>query len=91
MPNLGKWWIIAIGVLVAAALFLAMQFTNREMRESGQTSTEHLKQESGDDPHEHRLTGSLERNRPDQVVSILTRQATSDRTPIGLLLHRIAR
>jgi hypothetical protein len=52
MPGLGQGWIIAIGVLVAAALFLAMQFTNRGMQEGGQPTTEHLQQESGDDPGE---------------------------------------
>jgi hypothetical protein len=52
MPNLGKWWIIAIGVIVVAALFLAMRFTNMEMRQGGQPSTDQLQQESGDDPGE---------------------------------------
>ena len=52
MPILGKWWIIAIGVLVVAALFIAMRFTNIKMQEGGQPSPEHLRQESGDDPGE---------------------------------------
>jgi hypothetical protein len=53
MPNLGRWWwIILFGGLLAAALFVAMQFTLVEMQEAGQPSPEHLQQESGDDPGE---------------------------------------
>ncbi len=47
MPNLGKWWIILIGVLVVAALFVAMRFTNVEMQEGGR-----LLLSSGNDPGE---------------------------------------
>ena len=53
MPSLGRWWwLILFGVLLAAALFLAMQFTIVEMQEAGQPFAEHLQQESGDDPGE---------------------------------------
>jgi ABC-type dipeptide/oligopeptide/nickel transport system permease subunit len=51
MPS-RNWWIIGVGLLVVAALFLGMNLTNKEMRESGQPSPEHLQQESGDDPGE---------------------------------------
>ena len=52
MPKHGIWWIIVIGVLLAAVLFTAMRFTIAEMQEAGQPSAEHLQHEAGDDPGE---------------------------------------